>query len=395
MARRRTKRKSQDAPQATIDASPQPAAQPAEEEIQRQTEQASAQTVEQPAAPQTASTDAPTAQLGSAVSRVVSETKLELEEEKFQSKLLQWEAEGYVVDKLQDLLSKKDPATEREFESYEKAVAELAKLKSELLDLNISGMDSEAEDINKDVNLKNPALVDDIKAKLAALKKKIKVRDVAYELDGLVIPSTKARVEAVKKKLADNPDLVEELSLEVADIRREYKEGFFLQGVQAESAPREPIVTKKIETAKPADKPLKPMVVTDIFLLYKDGKFISHHTTRVASRDEQTEIFADLRTSRNYIRSPKYVPGRLNIVTLNGKKILVQSGKDVIVVLVMNGDVNPWTERIVGKVVNLMEREDGPALANWNGDVGALRSAGKYMTALLYACMKLAKGGQP
>jgi hypothetical protein len=377
MARRRTKKKSQEAPQATFDNTTKSGAAPAPAQLQP-AEQAGA-----PAGPP----EAGTSKLGSAVSKVVSETKLELEEEKFQSKLLAWEAEGYAVERLQETLSRKDPDTGRAFEKFEADVAELAKLKAELLDLNISGLDAEAEEINRDVNLKNPYLLDDIKGKLALLKKKIKVRDMVYDLDGLSLPSTKARVEAAKKKLAENPEMADQMDVEIADIRREYKEAYFLEGVQADAKPREPIVTKKVESAKVSDRPLNPMVVSDIFLLYRDGKFISHHTTRVASRD--------LRTSRNYIRSPKYVAGRLNIVTLNGKKILVQSGRNVVVVLVMTGDVNPWTERIVGKVVNLLEKEDGAALANWSGDVAALRSAGKYMTALLYACMKLAKGGQP
>jgi hypothetical protein len=374
MARRRSKKKGQEPPQAKIDAQAQP------EELMLD-------------APK-AQDDAPVAKLGSAVSRVVSESKFELDEEKFQSKILQWEAEGFVVNGLQDILSRKDPETPKAFEKFEAGVEELAKLKAELLDLNISGLDAEADEINRDVNLKNLALLDDIKTKLSALKKKIKVRDIAYELDGLVLPSTKDRIEALKKALAESPEMPANLEMEIADIRRDYKEGVILQGFQAEALPREPIVAKKVEAAKPA-KPLNPMLVSDIILLYKDGRFISHHTTRVASREEQTEIFADMRTARNYIRSPKYVQGRLNIVTLNGKKILVQSGQHVIVVLAMTGDVNPWTERIVGKVVNLLEREDGAALAGWTGDAAALRSAGKYMTALLYACMKLAKGGQP
>jgi hypothetical protein len=379
MARRRSKKKSQEAPQATIDSTPQP--------VQASPEELPATTTPAP--------ELEAGKLGSAVSKVVSETKLEIEDEKLQSKLIEWEAEGYQVERLQELLSKKDREAGKAFDKFEAGIAELAKLKSELLDLNISGLDAEADEINRDVNLKNPYLVDDIKSKLAFLQKKVKARDMMYDLDGLVLPSTKARVEAAKKKLAENPDLVDEMQVEVADIRREYKEAYFVEGVQADSAPREPIVTKKVEAAKAPDKPLNPMLVSDIFLLYRDGKFISHHTTRTTTRDEQSEIFADLRTSRNYIRSPKYVAGRLNIVTLNGKKILVQSGKNVVVVLVMKGDVNPWTERIVGKVVNLLEKEDGAVLANWNGDAASLRSSGKYMTALLYACMKLAKGGQP
>jgi len=367
MARRRSKRKTQDIPQKTIEEAPK-----GQEPITRTDEQG--------------------AQLSPAVSKVVSETKLELEEEKFTTKLLQWSADGYAVEKLEEMLNKKDPKVAEAFADYEKKLVELSRVKKELGELNVSGFDAEVESLLKQLN--NPFVLDETKSKYSTLKKKIKARDIAYELDGLVLPSTKAKVEALKKKLADNPGYVDSVEAEMADIKREYKEAFFLEGVQAEAKPREPIVTKKVGSLKP-EKPANPMNVSDIFLLYKDGKFISHHTTRVASREEQTEIFADLRTSRNYLRSPKYVVGRLNIITLNGKKILVQGGKSVIIVLVMTGDVNPWTERITGKVIALLEKEDAAALANFSGDVASLRSAGKYMTALLYACMKLAKGGTP
>jgi hypothetical protein len=369
MARRRSKRKTQDIPQKTIEDAPLEAEKPVQEEASQEKQQ-----------------------LSSAVSKVVSETKLELDEEKYTSKVLQWSADGYAVERLEELLAKKDPKIPEAFADFEKKIHELAGLKKELGELNVSGFDAEVESLLR--NLNNPSVLEETKGQFSLLKNKIKARDMSYELDGMVISTTKSRVEALKKKLADDPAYIDSAENEFSDIKREYKEGFFLAGVQADAKPREPIVTKKVESLR-AEKLANPMIVSDIFLLYKDGKFISHHTTRVASREEQTEIFADLRTSRNYLRSPKYVATRLNIITLNGKKILVQGVKQVIIVLVMTGDVNPWTERIVSKVIALLEKEDAAALANFSGEVASLRSAGKYMTALLYACMKLAKGGQP
>jgi hypothetical protein len=362
MGRRRSKRKSQEGSQAKVDE-----AKPSEPKVEG-------------------------AQLGKAVAKVVSGSKLELDEEKFTSKILQWSANGYTVDRLEEMLQRKDPKTPEAFAKYERDVEELAKIRKEMGELNVSGFDTEVEALLKILN--NPSLLEDVKSKFSVLKIKIKARDLKYELDGMSLPSLKSRIEMMKKKLDEDPSYVDRAGSELTDIKREYKEAFFLEGVQAEAKPREPILTKKVEGLK-EQKPLNPMLVSDIFLLYKDGKFVSHHTTRVATRDEQTEIFADLRTSRNYIRSPKYVLARLNVVALNGKKILVQGGKHIIIVLVMTGDVNPWTERIVGKVIALLEKEDAAALANFAGDVTSLRSAGKYMTALLYACMKLAKGGQP
>ncbi len=103
-------------------------------------------------------------------------------------------------------------------------------------------------------------------------------------------------------------------------------------------------------------------------------------------------MFADLKTGRNFLRSPKYVSQKLNAIPANGRNIVVQSGNFTVVVMISEGDVNPWTERIIGKVLTLMEKEDLAELRSWNGDVASLKSSGKYMQALLFACMKLAKG---
>ena len=149
------------------------------------------------------------------------------------------------------------------------------------------------------------------------------------------------------------------------------------------------------EKPKPAKKAAgngkMPMEVKDIFLLYKDGKFISHHTARVVPKEEQEQLFADLKTGRNYLKSPNYKPQKLNVISVNNRKILVQGGQFTVIIMVVAGDVNPWTEKIIGKVQGLLEKEDMKALQSWNGDVASLKSAGKYMTALLYACMKLSK----
>ena len=137
-----------------------------------------------------------------------------------------------------------------------------------------------------------------------------------------------------------------------------------------------------------------PMYVKDIFLLYKDGRFISHHTSRPVSKEEQTLLFADLKTGRNYLRSPKYVPHKLNSIKAEDRYIIVQSGNFTVVIMIAEGDVNPWTERIVSKVLTLMEKEDMGALRDWDGNVASLKSSGKYMQALLFACMKLSKKGK-
>ena len=136
------------------------------------------------------------------------------------------------------------------------------------------------------------------------------------------------------------------------------------------------------------------MNVKDIFLLYRDGRFISHHTNRVVSKEQQKELFADLKTGRNFLRSPKYVPQKLNVIPVENRHILVQSGRFTVVIIIIEGSVDPWSEKIVTKVITLMEKADQMQLKAWNGDVASLKSSGKYMQALLFAFMKLANKGK-
>ena len=79
------------------------------------------------------------------------------------------------------------------------------------------------------------------------------------------------------------------------------------------------------------------------------------------------------------------------MISIDGRKILVQGGQFTVAVVIAEGDVDPWTEKITAKVLTLLEKEDHSALQGWSGDVASLKSVGKYMTALMYAYMKLAK----
>ncbi|MCK5039311.1 MAG: hypothetical protein KAS16_09455, partial [Thermoplasmata archaeon] len=175
------------------------------------------------------------------------------------------------------------------------------------------------------------------------------------------------------------------------DLKKDYKEAYFEDGIEAMVVTTDEKPKAKVKKPVPAGNGKIPMEVKDIFLLYRDGKFISHHTARVVPKEEQEQLFADLKTGRNYLKSPNYKPQKLNVISVNGRKILVQGGKYTVIIMVVAGDVNPWTEKIISKVQGLLEKEDGQALVKWNGDVASLKSAGKYMTALLYACMKLSK----
>jgi predicted RNA-binding protein (virulence factor B family) len=220
-----------------------------------------------------------------------------------------------------------------------------------------------------------------------AIKFSRRSAEIMSALNKMVLPAMKARVEAMKAMLADPKDL-EAIENEFSNLKRDYKEAYAEEGVKAQ------IVTAQPEPVKVEQRSRLPMTVKDIFLLYKDGRFISHHTNRVVSKEQQKELFADLKVGRDLLRSPKYLPQKLNIIPGQSRNILVQSGRFTVVIIVAEGSVDPWSEKITTKVITLMEKEDQVHLKDWNGDVSALKSSGKYMQALLFAFMKLANKGK-
>ncbi len=325
-----------------------------------------------------------------AVSEVLGKEKKERALPKKYSKLLlQWTADGYYVKELEELMEtagiKKIRAA---FKNFEEAVLRIEEIKEALEEMILDGLEKEVKDLYG--LLSDPNNYEEANAQFEILKKQKKSLMLKSELDKMVLPSLRDKVEKLEERLSDLDDL-DALEKDLDVLKLEYKESYFVTGIISDVKPS----AAKKPTAQPDTKqPIRagtPMLVKDIFLLYKDGRFISHHTSRPVSKEEQTKLFADLKTGRNYLRSPKYVPHKLNTLPIEGRNLVIQSGNYSVVIMIVEGAVNPWTERIISKVLILMEKEDMAALHDWNGDVASLKSSGKYMQALLFACMKLAK----
>lgn len=334
-------------------------------------------------------------QVSDAVSEVIGKKKGKEPEKKIPKKynklLLSWTADGYDVDALEEVLESGDEKRIRaEFKEFEDAVAKTEEVKKELDGFNTSGLTNEIDALTD--LLVDPKNYKEAGAQFELLKKKRKAIDLRSELDKMVLPAMKDRVAELKSRL-NNLEDVDRIERDIEQLKVEYKESYFVEGIVSDvkTAEKEPPTAPVKPKRPPVKAAVGPMMVKDIFLLYKDGRFISHHTSRPVSKEEQTQLFADLKVGRNYLRSPKYVPHKLNAIKAEGRHIIVQSGNFTVVIMIAEGDVNPWTERIIAKVLNLMEKEDVAELRGWTGDVSALKSSGKYMQALLFACMKLAK----
>ena len=305
---------------------------------------------------------------------------------KFKTQLAKFTADGYDVSHIEALGETASTSELKDIlHTFEAGIEKNRKIKDEVAQLNLTGFENELEELNK--LLADPTQSEVASLKLVSLKNRRKTNEMMATLDKMVISSMKPKVEEFKARLA-NTDDSSSLEIEYNELRKEYKETYAVEGVRAQ------IVSAEPEQKADAPRTKSPMIVKDIFLLYKDGRFISHHTNRVVSKEQQKELFADLKTGRNFLRSPKYASQKLNIIPVDSRYILVQSGRFTVVIAITEGSVDPWSEKIVTKVLTLMEKEDQMELKAWNGDVASLKSSGKYMQALLFAFMKLANKGK-
>jgi hypothetical protein len=329
--------------------------------------------------------------LADAVSEVLGDQKTDRKEKKFNKKfkthLAKFSADGYDVAPLEALLETASTSELKDaLTSFEAGIGKTKFIKDELLQMDLVGLDKEVEELNQ--LLASPLQHEAASTKFASLKFRRRANEISSALSKMVLPSMKPKAEALKAKLETSSNL-EAIEIEFSDLKREYKEAYAEDGLKAQMVMVEPD-----QPTTEAPKSRTPMTVKDIFLLYKDGRFISHHTNRVVSKEQQKELFADLKTGRNFLRSPKYVPQKLNVIPIENRHILVQSGRFTVVIVITEGSVDPWSEKIVTKVITLMEKEDQMQLKAWNGDVMSLKSSGKYMQALLFAFMKLSNKGK-
>lgn len=333
---------------------------------------------------QASAQDAQAPALSDAVSEVIGggdrkEGKLS---KKYKSQIAKYAADGYDVSALESMLDTSEPDDlKKAMDAFEAGIPALENVKAELASLDVTGFEAEAEAIK--ALLSNPMNHEHATAKLRDIKVRRRAREIGAQLDRMVLPVMKARVDAMKAMLASSTDL-DAIETEFSTLKIDYKAAYAEEGVKAQ------IVTAEAEPARAGGpKPRAPMDVRDIFLLYKNGKFISHHRETPMPKEQQQALMADLKTGRNFLLSPKYTAKKLNIIPVENRYILVQSGAYTVIICIVSGSVDPFAENVISKVITLMENEDQAQLKDWNGDVTNLKSCNKYMLALLQAFKKL------
>ena len=317
-------------------------------------------------------------------------------EDDISSRLLQWSVDGFDIAHLESVpVDERGPDFIRMYEETAKAIDDIESIRSDLENLNILDLDDEFRSLI-DV-LSCPSRMEDIRKRFQVLKNKADLRDAIHELKPLEeLESLAPRVRAVLSRVEAGEDL-ESLRVEIAEIKRAYKEDFFMSQFAEQISAAPPIRVKKAPALKKVlatpEAQKTPMEVEDIFLLHKkDYRLINHVTNRVIGDQEKTELLKELKAIRSFVRhNDRFRPAELNIIKLGEKVVLLQQGDHTMLSVVVRGDVNVWAKKLIGKVLDIIEDEEKDRLGMWAGDPEQLPSVKKNITALMYACARLGK----
>ncbi|MEW5760432.1 MAG: PKD domain-containing protein, partial [Candidatus Thermoplasmatota archaeon] len=136
---------------------------------------------------------------------------------------------------------------------------------------------------------------------------------------------------------------------------------------------------------KVVQKAKEKFTIEDTFLIYKDDGRLIQHTTRRLKPDMDEEIFASMLTAiREFVKDSL---GKEEVLELGGmeygeNKILFESGKYVIIAVVISGKEPIWLKEDMKDVVRNIEAEYASVLPSWDGTGEKLTGLKRFLTDL-------------
>lgn len=319
------------------------------------------------------------------IEKIKDEDAIEKEDE-YAIAILGWATAGYNTDKLEELMKEGDKKKfEREFKKVKRAISKLEKIKKEIEELNIAGVEKEVDDL---LNLLNdPYKVKEAEKQLEKIKKLVKAKDFEVELDSMmVVEELKPKILEIKEKLKDlkNLDKVEE---DIKDLRREFKESYFVAEF-VDMIEEKPRAVKKIKVTEEVQKSAHPMEILDLFVFANTGKFLGHKTARKGKIDKKA-IVERLNMARDFVKDSRFSPGVLIKVPKGDETLLLHKGDFISVGIIISGVPHRLIGKLLKKGVHMIETEDSDAIKNWDGSRESLLHLKKNMDAIMYAAKKL------
>gem|GEM_PF-313686 len=126
-------------------------------------------------------------------------------------------------------------------------------------------------------------------------------------------------------------------------------------------------------------------MIEDIFLVYKDGRLISHNTRRLKP-DSDDNVLASMFTAvQEFIKDPlaEDETVQINEISYGQNKILIEHGKHLFMAAVVSGMGTRAMHGQMRASVQSIERDCARVLEKWSGNAREFRESKKWIKALL------------
>ncbi|MGM0510219.1 MAG: helix-hairpin-helix domain-containing protein [Thermoplasmatota archaeon] len=306
------------------------------------------------------------------------------------SQVLGWAAEGFDVSKIEEEVSKSDDP-KKVLEKYQDIIDYILEIREDVSDMNVAGHVDEAEEL---LNLTDdPVKIEEIDKRYEGLLINVRTRDLIYDLEQMDVPKLENEVNSLKEKLGDVKEL-EELDLlevEVEDLKRSYRENFFVsefvKDSGAEEEEQESVkVKEKVKTIS------KSMPIDDIFLFYRPKGMVLINWYKHKLSPERSVISARKLASqiRRFVKTKDTVDKNkiYELTTQEKDKFKISVGDYIVLAASHSGSFSKYGEKAIERSVRLIEKANSKELKGWKRKHGEPKKMKKVMKALMILSLK-------
>ena len=325
-----------------------------------------------------------------ATTEVVTEEESKSIHDSLMSKLITWSAAGYSVENLQRLVEEDETKAEAEVKVIERNIPKLDALRKRLSEIDVRGLEAKAKETMEILN--NPYAVDLAEEKITELQHLSATQSLREDLAEIKkLKGFEGDAKRVEEMLTD-PAMVKDAERELKKLKLKVRERFFESEFMTALQPRTAPAPVKINAVQVHKEKRKAMQIEDLFLLYKDMRLISHHTKMAEDSRDPKFKFRILKAVRDFARhSSQFKPNVLGQTKFEGNNVLVQGGHEIIIGMSVKGDVHVLTEKVLQRVISIIERKWDIDLKRWAAGQGELKETSKVMNSLMVAFAKLSE----
>ncbi|MEW5936499.1 MAG: hypothetical protein AB1665_01590 [Candidatus Thermoplasmatota archaeon] len=279
--------------------------------------------------------------------------------------LVEWISGGYEVSELVAAMRSADEAKiAAAFEEYEGKLARLEALRKEV---------GQKVPVDKRAELapllKDPSKIGELEKKLSQIAYEPRIAELKAELASLNTKGFEPEADTIRKMM-EEPQRLDEAEEAIKALRKKIKERFFEREFAMHLEAKARGLHVEAET---------------VIILHMDGTLLAVKSKKPKEKLDKQFLGKIVLKTREVLAErggPKHFE-------IEGKNLLVQPGTHICIALVFEGEAVELINRMILKVIEIMERKHADVFKTWNGERSRIFDIDKYPTALFQALEKL------